>query len=146
MLWQRSSPKQQIQANICSCWIVLTCSLMMQKMLSLSNFVNSDLPAPLSSPHQQGILTKKYPQTEAESLNSESTKDIKAHLYDKHMEAECKTRKTLRYSTKIPSHELQTGLQITLVSRTDRDIGDVKLILCKQDCGIDPISCKKTHN
>jgi hypothetical protein len=55
-------------------------------------------------------LDKKYPQTEAESANSESDKDIKACLYDKHMEAECKTREALCYGTKIASHELQTGL------------------------------------
>jgi hypothetical protein len=43
------------------------------------------------------------------------------------MEAERKTREALRYGTKIPSHELQTGLQITLISRTEWDIGDVKV-------------------
>jgi hypothetical protein len=88
-------------------------------------------------------LDKKYLQTEAESTNSESAKDVKARLYDKHMEAEHKTREALCYGTKIPSHELQTGLQITLVSCTDRNISDVKVVFCKQDCGVDPISCKK---
>ena len=56
----------------------------------------------------------------AESANSESAKDVKARLYDKHIEAERKTREALCNGTKIPSHELQTGLKITLVSRTDR--------------------------
>jgi hypothetical protein len=99
----------------------------MQKMLSSSSFVVPALPAPPSSPRQRGIwnLNKNYQQTEAESTNSESAKDVKACLYDKHMEAERKTREALHYGTKIPSHELQTGLQITLVSQTDWDIGDV---------------------
>jgi hypothetical protein len=77
---------------------------------------------------------------EAESANSESAKDVKARLYDEHMEAECKTGKALHCGTKISSHELQTGLQINLVSRTDRDIGDVKVVLHKHNSGIDPIS------
>jgi hypothetical protein len=82
----------------------------------------------------------------AESANSESTKDVKACLYDEHMEAERKTREALCYGTKIPSHKLQTGLQITLILRTDRDIGDIKVVLCKHDQGIDPISCKKMQD
>jgi hypothetical protein len=61
------------------------------------------------------------------------------------MEAELKTSEALCYDTKIPSHELQTGLQI-LVSRTDQEIGDVKVVLCKQDCSFAPISCKKTRD
>jgi hypothetical protein len=71
-----------------------------------------------------GASSKKN-LNKAESANSESARDIKACLYDEHMETECKTREALHYGTKIPSHELQTGLQITLVSQTDWDIGDV---------------------
>jgi hypothetical protein len=91
-------------------------------------------------------LNKKYPQTEAESATSESAKDIKACLYDKHLEAERKTREALWYGAKIPSHELQTDLQITLVSCTDWDIDDVKVVLCKHNHGVDPISCKKMRD
>jgi hypothetical protein len=40
----------------------------------------------------------------AESANSESAKDLRARLYDEHMEAEHKTREALHYGTKIPSH------------------------------------------
>jgi hypothetical protein len=79
-----------------------------------------------------GASSKKN-LNEAESANSESAKDVKVRLYDKHMEAEGKTREALHYGTKIPSHELQTGLQITLVSGTDRYIGDFKVVLCKHD-------------
>jgi hypothetical protein len=52
-----------------------------------------------------GASSKKN-LNKAESTNSESAKDVKACLYDKHMEAECKTREALCYGTKIPSHEL----------------------------------------
>ncbi len=49
----------------------------------------------------------------------------------------------MRYGVKNPSNQLQTGLQITLISHNERDIGEVKVVLCKQDCGADLISCKK---
>jgi hypothetical protein len=63
-------------------------------------------------------LDKKY-QTEAESANSESAKDVKARLYAKHMEAERKTRETItapkfphinfRQASKSPSSHVLTG-------------------------------------
>ncbi len=56
-----------------------------------------------------GAFSKKN-LVKAESANSEPTKDVKTCLYDKHMESECKTREALHNGTKIPSHELQTGL------------------------------------
>ncbi len=46
---------------------------------------------------------------------------------------------------KIPALQTQSGLQFTLATCTDRDLGDVKVILCKQDRDADPISCKKTR-
>jgi hypothetical protein len=47
---------------------------------------------------------------------------------------------------KIPALQTQSGLQFTLATRTDRDLGEVKVILCNQDCGADPISCKQTRD
>jgi hypothetical protein len=50
------------------------------------------------------------------------------------------------YMGKIPALQTQLGLQFTLPTCTDRDLGDVKVILCKQDRGADPISHKKTRD
>jgi hypothetical protein len=50
------------------------------------------------------------------------------------------------YMGKIPALQTQSGLQFTLATRTDRDLGEVKDILCKQDRGADPISCMKTRD
>jgi hypothetical protein len=47
----------------------------------------------------------------------------------------------------IPALQTQLGLQFTLATRTDRDLGEVKVTLCKQeDRGADPISCKKSRD
>jgi hypothetical protein len=70
----------------------------------------------------------------------------KASLYDDYIEAQCKKALTKKYGGKIPSHQLQSGLQITLASHSDKDLGKVKVILHTQDCGDDPISCKKTRD
>ncbi len=70
----------------------------------------------------------------------------KASLYDDYIEAQRKKALTKKYGRKIPSHQLQSGLQITLASRSDKDLGEVKVILHKQDRGDDPISCKKTRD
>jgi hypothetical protein len=47
---------------------------------------------------------------------------------------------------KIPALQTQLGLQFTLATRTDKNLGEAKVILCKQDSGADPISCKKTRD
>jgi hypothetical protein len=41
----------------------------------------------------------------------------KASLYDDYIEAQHKQALTKKYGGKIPSHQLQSGLQITLASR-----------------------------
>ena len=70
----------------------------------------------------------------------------KVSLYDEYIEAQRKKAHTKKYEGKIPSHQLESGLQITLASRSDRDLGEVKVVLCKQDRGDDPISRKKTRD
>jgi hypothetical protein len=37
------------------------------------------------------------------------------------------------YMGKIPALQTQLGLQFTLATRTDRDLGDIKIICRKQD-------------
>ncbi len=70
----------------------------------------------------------------------------KVRLYDDYMETQCEKALAKRYVFKIPSHQLQSGLQMTLASCKEKDLGEVKVILCKQDCGNDAISCKKTRD
>ncbi len=42
--------------------------------------------------------------------------------------------------------EPKIGIPNLVVSRKDKDLGEVKVILCKQDHGNDAISCKKTRD
>jgi hypothetical protein len=63
-------------------------------------------------------------------MDTESPKEKKC-LYDEYMEEQCQKAEALYYGGKVSSHQLQTGLQITLVSHNERDvvIGEVKVIL-----------------
>ncbi len=70
----------------------------------------------------------------------------KSRLYDDFIKTQCKKAFDREYMGKIPALQTQLGLQFTLATHTDRDLGDVKVILCKQDCSADPISCKKTRD
>jgi hypothetical protein len=83
---------------------------------------------------------------ETRSAMEEQSDMEKVRLYDDYMETKCKKALAKRYVGKIPSHQLQSGLQITLASRNEKDLGEVKVILCKQDSGDDAISCKKTRD
>jgi hypothetical protein len=47
-------------------------------------------------------------------------------------------------SRKVASHELQSGLLISLAPCSNKDLNAVNIILSKQDCGNDAIECKKT--
>jgi hypothetical protein len=47
----------------------------------------------------------------------------KASLYDEYIEAQRKKAHTKIYEGKIPSHQLESELHITLASRSDRDLG-----------------------
>ena len=42
--------------------------------------------------------------------------------------------------------QLHPGLQLSLVPRSDKSLGDAKVILCKGDRGADPFACKKTRD
>jgi hypothetical protein len=78
-------------------------------------------------------------------MENQSNKE-KVRLYNKFMETQRKKAVAKRYGGQIPSHQLQSGLQIILVSCKDKDLGEVKVILCKQDRGDDAISHKKTRD
>jgi hypothetical protein len=83
---------------------------------------------------------------ETRSAMEEQSDMEKARLYNDYMETQCKKALTKRYVGKIPSHQLQSGLQITLASCKEKDLGEVKVILRKQDRGNDAISYKKTRD
>jgi hypothetical protein len=70
----------------------------------------------------------------------------KSRLYDDFIETQHKKSFDREYMGKIPALQTQLGLQFTLATCTDRDLGDIKVILRKQDRGADPISCKKTRD
>jgi hypothetical protein len=62
------------------------------------------------------------------AMENQSNKE-KAHLYGKFMETQRKMAVAKKYGGKIPSHQLQSGLQITLVSSKDKDLGEVEVLL-----------------
>ncbi len=91
------------------------------------------------------VDTKSTGEDYKSAMEDKSDRE-KASLYDEYIEAQCKKAHTKKYEGKIPSHQLESGLQITLASRSDRDLGEVKVLLRKQDRGDDLISCKKTRD
>ena len=71
----------------------------------------------------------------------------KARLYDGFIADQIKQDKEKKYfSRKIPAFQNKWGLQISPAVRLDQELGVVKVILCKQDCGDDPFSRKKTRD
>ncbi len=65
---------------------------------------------------------------ETRSVMEEQSNMEKARLYDDYMETQCKKALAKRYVGKIPSHQLQSGLQITLASCNKKDLSEVKVI------------------
>jgi hypothetical protein len=57
----------------------------------------------------------------------------KSRLHDDFIETQHKKAFDREYMGKIPALQTQSGLQFTLATCTDRDLGDVKVILRKQD-------------
>ncbi len=108
----------------------------------------------LSQLHVQGdphasTASELQPKKNLEEYRSEmdnASNADKPRLYDDFIETQCKKAFDREYMGKIPALQTQSGLQFTLATRTDRDLGDIKVILSKQDCGADPISCKKTRD
>ncbi len=70
---------------------------------------------------------------ETRSAMEEQSDTEKACLINNYIETQHKKALTKRYVGKIPSHQLQSGLQITLASCKEKGLGEVKVILCKQD-------------
>jgi hypothetical protein len=70
---------------------------------------------------------------ETRSAMEEQSNTEKAHLYNDYMETQCKKALAKRYVGTISSHQLQSGLQITLASRNKKNLGEVKVILSKPD-------------
>ncbi len=70
--------------------------------------------------------------------------DERAALYD---EIDARRDSAVNHATKkVASHELQSGLLISLAPRNTRDLGAVNIILRKQDRGNDAFARKKTRD
>ncbi len=71
----------------------------------------------------------------------------KARLYDGFIADQIKQDKEKKYSShKIPAFQNKWGLQISPAVCSEQELGVVKVILCKQDRGNDPLSWKKTRD
>jgi hypothetical protein len=100
------------------------------------------------NPHAS-MASELQPKKNLEEYRSEmnnASNANKSRPYDEFIETQRKKAFDREYMGKIPALQTQSGLQFTLTTCTDRDLGDVKVILCKQDCGAGPISCKKTRD
>ncbi len=78
------------------------------------------------------LQPKKNLEENRSELDNASNAD-KSRLYDDFIETQCKKAFDREYMGKIPALQTKTGLQFTFATRTDRDLGDVKVSLCKQD-------------
>jgi hypothetical protein len=81
-------------------------------------------------------------------VNTACNEDVNTQLYKeaKSKEAQQKAYLASKYGGKIPSHQLQSGLLISLVPWSDRGLNDAKIVLQKGDRGANPIACKKMHD
>lgn len=71
----------------------------------------------------------------------------KARLYEDLLESQRQdVSKKINFSRPVPAFQNKWGLQISLKTRTEQDLGVTKVILRKQDRGSDPISRKKTRD
>jgi hypothetical protein len=79
-------------------------------------------------------------------VDTACNEEVKNQLYkeDKAKEAQQKANLASTYGGTIPSHQLQSGLLISLVPRTDRGLNDAKVVLQKGDRGANLIASKKT--
>jgi hypothetical protein len=93
-----------------------------------------------------GENSRKTP-TFFSSADASKSESEKAEFYNTLMQEKRKAEVAMKYGKKnVPSHELQSGLLINLAARTDKDLGNVNIILCKHDRGSDAILHKKTRD
>jgi hypothetical protein len=78
------------------------------------------------------LQPKKNLEEYRSEMDNASNAD-KSRLYDNFIETQRKKAFDREYMGKIPALQTQSCLQFTLATRTDRDLGGVKVILCKQD-------------
>jgi hypothetical protein len=81
------------------------------------------------------------------SDNVRYTNTEKARLYDELFRDQYKQEKEKKYSSyTIPTFQNKWGLQISPAICSEQELNVVKVILCKQDRGNDPIARKKTKD
>ncbi len=75
-------------------------------------------------------------------VNTAHDEEVKTQLYKeaKAKEAQQKANLASKYGGTIPSHQLQSGLLISLVPCSDRGLNDTKVVLQKGNRGADPIA------
>jgi hypothetical protein len=81
-------------------------------------------------------------------VDTTCNEEVKNQLYKeaKAKEAQQKANLASTYGGNIPSHQLQSGLLLSLVPCSDRGLNDAKVILRKGDRGADPIAHKNTRD
>jgi hypothetical protein len=92
----------------------------------------------------KGNLTKDYKaeQTDEEDDKAERTKDVVRKLEeDKAAYVRIANARSLKGT--IPSEQLNSGFEFTLVSRNTTDIGGARVILRKNECGNNAIQLFK---
>ncbi len=90
--------------------------------------LQGDLRASTASESQPKKNLEKY----RSEIDNASNAD-KSRLYDDFIKTQCKKAFDRECMGKIPALQTQSCLQFTLATHMDRDLGDVKVILCKQD-------------
>ncbi len=86
---------------------------------------------PRASTASESQPKKNLEEYKSEMDNASDTD--KSRLYDDFIEIQRKKAFDREYMGKIPALQTQLGLQFTLATCTNRDFGDVKVILRKQD-------------
>jgi hypothetical protein len=81
------------------------------------------------------------------SADASKSESEKAKLYDTLMQEKAKAEAAMKYGNKnVPSHKLQLGHLINLAAQTNKDLGNVNIILHKHDHESDAILRKKTRD
>ncbi len=86
---------------------------------------------PRASTASESQLKKNLEDYRSEMENASDAD--KSRLYDDFIKTQRKKAFDREYMGKIPALQTQLGLQFTLTTQTDRDLGGVKVILRKQD-------------
>jgi hypothetical protein len=111
-----------------------------EALLQLLRGYNPDVQA------APALLPKRSLEEYMDQMEKAEQEDDKTRVYEDAMRTQQKAAIDNKYDGKIPSHQLQMGLQITLIPLSTRGLGEVKAIHRKEDQGANPISRKKIRD